>query len=104
MNGPTTDKFQRFPIADIESYWTITNRRLHQLDLNSVLKGYKTTTCTLTSFTLTSPSNLESSQGDAVPCRTTQLMLGHGCRLSVPLPAQMPIKGGPIASNKRIDL
>src|SRR6267142_93492 len=31
---------------------------------------------------------------DAVPCRTTQLMLGHGCRLSVPLPAQMPIKGG----------
>jgi hypothetical protein len=20
MNGPTTDKFQRFPIADIESY------------------------------------------------------------------------------------
>ena len=48
MNGPTTDKFQRFPIADIESYWTITNRRLHELDLNSVLKGYKTTTCTLT--------------------------------------------------------
>jgi hypothetical protein len=28
-----------------------------------------------------------------VPCRTTQLMLGHGCRLSVALPAQMPIKG-----------
>jgi mannitol 2-dehydrogenase len=48
MNGPTTDKFQRFPISDIESYWTITNRRLHELDLNSVLKGYKTTTCTLT--------------------------------------------------------
>src|SRR5467141_3188222 len=50
MNGPTTDKLQRFPIGDIESYWTITNRRLHELDLNSVLKGYKTTTCTLTSL------------------------------------------------------
>jgi len=33
MNGPTTDKFQRSPIADIESYWTINNRRLHELDL-----------------------------------------------------------------------
>jgi len=31
MNGPTTEKFQRFPIAGIESYWTITNRRLHGL-------------------------------------------------------------------------
>src|SRR6266566_2703386 len=50
MNGPTTDKFQRFPIADIESYWTITNQRLHELDLNSVLKDYKTTICTLTSY------------------------------------------------------
>src|SRR5258705_13864747 len=30
MNGPTTDKLQRFPIGDIDSYWTITNRRLHE--------------------------------------------------------------------------
>jgi len=48
MNGPTTDKLQRFPIADIKPYWMVANRRLHELDLNSVLKGYKTTTCTLT--------------------------------------------------------
>jgi hypothetical protein len=31
MNGPTTDRFQRFPIADIESYWTV---NLHELELN----------------------------------------------------------------------
>src|SRR6266702_4042651 len=39
MNGPTTDKLQRFPIGDIESYWTITNRRLHESRLEFGSEG-----------------------------------------------------------------
>src|SRR5258707_13490589 len=55
MNGPTTDNLQRFPIADIKPYWMVANRRLHELDLSTVLNGYKTTTSTLATSPLTSP-------------------------------------------------